>query len=431
MERLLPYSDVVTALSHALDLRGGQRPGHSVRTTLIGMEIGAALQLGSREMADLYYALLLTHGGGSFLGVPSRHEIHESSELALDLGFSEETASAVRHAAERWNGTGRPDGLRGWEIPLLSRICGVARVADRALTAGGVAEVRELLTALQGRRLDPDLVKLVRGWSHRDVWWADVRASRRAEALRDVEPDHGRRLLSEDDVDRMAEVFARVIDTKGSYTYNHSLRVAEIARAIGRRRGVSPRELRRLYRGGLLHDIGKLALPRLVLHKPQALSPEQVALIRSHPVHSHEILKSVEAFADVAEIAAFHHERLDGTGYPWGFGAESLDEACRTVAVADMYEALTVDRPYRPAMSKDQALEVLRLEAQRRVDPDLVDTLAGCLDAKGGLLPDPPPGVVSIHVRTSAERRPEDTNSAPRMTVQGDSCRRWGWVRVS
>ncbi|UCC24648.1 MAG: HD domain-containing protein [Gemmatimonadales bacterium] len=431
MRRLLPYSDVVTALSHALDLRGGQRPGHSVRTALIGMEIGAGLQLSEADRSDLYYALLLTHRGGSFLEAASRREIDEASDLALDLGFSPNTALAIRHAGERWNGTGRPEGLSRSRIPLLARICAVARVTDRALTEGGVPEIQELLSALRGSRLDPHLVDLVLSWAHREEWWADVRASRRPAALHEVEPDRGRRLLGEDEVDRMAETFARVIDTKSSFTYDHSRRVGEIARAIGRRRGVSDREARRLYRAGLLHDIGKLALPNLLLHKPQALSPEQVALIRSHPLHSYEILRYVEAFSDVAALAAYHHERLDGTGYPWGVAAESLDEACRTLAVADMYEALTVDRPYRPAMSVEQALDVLRTEAKRRVDPELVETLAGCLDAEGRLLPDPPAGVVSIHTRTSTGRPRIRSGNARQGALQGDTCLRWGWVRVS
>ena len=137
--------------------------------------------------------------------------------------------------------------------------------------------------------------------------------------------------------------------------------------------------LRYLKLAGLLHDIGKLGVSNRILEKPGRLDDAERREIELHPLHTWEILSRVEAFAAFARTAAVHHEKLDGSGYPWGLTAPELDSPSRVLAVADIYEALTADRPYRAGMTVERALSILRSEAPARVCGEAVDALAACV----------------------------------------------------
>ena len=170
-------------------------------------------------------------------------------------------------------------------------------------------------------------------------------------------------------LDRIAEAFARVVDAKSPFTARHSERVADIAVGIGRRLGFHPDTLRDLRRAGLLHDVGKLAVDNLILDKPGRLTEEGLAVVRRHPVHSRKILELAPCFAPIAALAANHHERLDGRGYPRGLGAADLDPPMRVLAVADVFEALTASRPYRQALPVEAALEIIARDVPHSLDP--------------------------------------------------------------
>ena len=143
---------------------------------------------------------------------------------------------------------------------------------------------------------------------------------------------------------------------KSPYTYRHSANVAALARGIGRQMGVGDLEERRLVRAGLLHDIGKLGVSNRILDKPGRLTDEERTVVERHPLYTMEILERVSAFEELLKTAAYHHERLDGSGYPWRLAGSQLDAAARTLAVANVYEALTADRPYRAPLTPDAAL---------------------------------------------------------------------------
>ena len=151
--------------------------------------------------------------------------------------------------------------------------------------------------------------------------------------------------------------------------------VAGYAVAIGDRMDFDPVRLRSLRRAGLLHDIGKLGVSNLILDKPGRLTDAEVAEVRRHPLYTEQILTRVAPFADIAATAAAHHERLDGGGYHRGIRAELLPLEARILAVADVYEALTADRPYRAAMPREEALRALWRDAGSAFAPDCVAAL--------------------------------------------------------
>jgi len=202
-----------------------------------------------------------------------------------------------------------------------------------------------------------------------------------------LEPADRRLVADEARLGSVAEAFALVVDAKSPYTFRHSARVAQLARAAGERAGLAAQDLSDLHRAGLLHDIGKLAIPNSILDKAGPLTDAERSEIERHPEISRQVLERVPAFARIAELAAAHHEKLDGSGYPRGLTGAELSESARLLAVADVYEALTADRPYRRAMSSEVALAVLRDEAEvGKLCVDSVGALEAALGARRDLV---------------------------------------------
>jgi len=199
------------------------------------------------------------------------------------------------------------------------------------------------------------------------------------------------RLLDADDarLDRIAIAFAGVIDAKSPWTYRHSDRASVIAASLAAELGAGPETLDDLRRAALLHDIGKLAISNRILDKAGRLTDAEFAKVREHPLVTGEILGRVPGFRHLASLASAHHERLDGRGYPYGLTGAELDMPKRVLAVADVYEAITSERPYRPAMSSKQALAILREEAPHRLDADACAALTGLVDRPGMVGRDP------------------------------------------
>ena len=443
-------SGVIGALSYALDITEGQPAGHAVRSCMIGMRIAEELQLPARARSDLFYALLLKDAGCSanaermaaLFGADDQHAKRTSTlidwsrplhtfvwllrtvapsgsladrfaqlraikgegdlarkfietrcdrgaEIARMLYLTEETACAIRSLDEHWDGRGMPDGLAGEEIPLLARVLCLAQTAEVFYAAGGIKAARAVAKRRRGRWFDPALVDALLAVCRDAAFWTtlerpDVSGWEPADLL-----------MVADDVrlDRIAEAFARVIDAKSPFTARHSERVAEIAVAIGDALGFDAVTRRDLRRAGLLHDVGKLAISNLILDKPGKLTAAEYALVKEHPVHSLEILQRAPCFASIAALAANHHERIDGTGYPRGLGGDDLDMPMRVLAVADVYEALTADRPYRGPLPVEKALHIVALEVPGRLDREAFAALERVLGRRTDPLA---PGVLTI-----------------------------------
>ncbi len=165
---------------------------------------------------------------------------------------------------------------------------------------------------------------------------------------------------------------ARAIDAKSHWTLGHSERVAKLAIKIGRVVGLSPKELDVLHRGALLHDIGKIGIPTAILDKPGNLTHEEIRVIRTHPRAGARILEPITGYAEVVPIVLQHHERYDGLGYPDGIAGEAISFGGRILAVADVFDALISDRPYRPAWGRDRIIEFIWQAAGHHFDPRAV-----------------------------------------------------------
>ncbi len=168
---------------------------------------------------------------------------------------------------------------------------------------------------------------------------------------------------------------ARVVDAKSSWTAGHSERVADMAVRIGKVMGLSEKDLVTLNKAGLLHDIGKVRTPRSILNKPGKLTEEEFDIIRKHPEDSSRILEPITPYRDIIPAVIQHHERFDGKGYPYGLSGRGISLCGRILAVADSFDAMVSDRPYRKGKSMDAVLREIREEAGKQFDPKVVDAL--------------------------------------------------------
>ncbi len=175
------------------------------------------------------------------------------------------------------------------------------------------------------------------------------------------------------------EALALAIDAKDQTTPNHIGRVQAYATGLARALGMSGTDAQAVRTAALLHDIGKLAIPDHILAKPGPLTPEEFQKVRIHPEVGAEILRSVQFPYPVAPLVLSHHERWDGRGYPSGLKEHGIPIGARIICIADYFEALTSDRPYHKALSRDGAAEVLKQEAGKALDPRLVDVFVGIL----------------------------------------------------
>lgn len=441
-------SGVVAALSHALDLTEGQPRGHAGRTCLLGMRLARDIRLPAAQRPSLYYALLLKdagcssssarmseifggvddlelkragklvdfsrpsealrfvrdHAGSGTRGVRHAREVivaaiqfaasggaivearcDRGARIVAGLGFPDAAAEAVRALDEHWDGTGRPARLEGEAIPILARIACLAQTVDVFLTAFGRTAARDMVRDRHGRWFDPDIASAFLAIRDGDAIWTDLDAANDPSAVAEAAPDNGIRVAGDDDLDRIAAAFAEVIDAKSPYTFNHSTGVAAYAATLGHELGMPQDEIRSLRRAALLHDIGKLGVPNTILDKPGKLTDEEFATVRSHPRHTEEILSKVAAFAPIAFVAGAHHERLDGRGYHRGIGGDQLPIEARILAVADVFEAMSADRPYRAGMSIDRILGIMREDVGSAFCGACVEALHSCVDR--GLVP--------------------------------------------
>ena len=436
----LRLAEIVGALSHALDLTDGQPAGHSVRCCFIGMHVGAAIGLPETAMSDLFYTLLLKDLGcssnaaricklfvtddhafkrnvklvdnslpqlmnfiaantavSSGLGERLRtlvkvamqggsidHDLIQTrcergAVIARRMRFPEAVARGILDLDEHWDGRGQPLGRRGEAISIHARIALLAQVVDVFNTTTGSAAAITEVRRRSGKWFDPRLVAAFCQVAEDPDFWSALAASGLERQVFELEPRSKVQPVDEALLDDIADGFAQVIDAKSPFTSGHSKRVALVTELIATEMGMSPARTRALVRSALLHDIGKLGVSTRILDKPGRLDESEWRAIQRHPELGAGILSRIDAFRGAAEVAANHHEKLDGSGYPLGLDARDLNLETRIVTVADIFDALTAERPYRPAMSTAEALAIMRRDVGARLDARCFDALVRSL----------------------------------------------------
>ncbi|MES1179330.1 MAG: HD-GYP domain-containing protein [Myxococcales bacterium] len=417
----LPLAKLIGALSYALDITEGQPPGHCVRCCLIGMRIGRAIGLPDASLWELYYTLLLKDVGcssnaaricelymtddiafkrdfkwvdGSFpqvvrfvlghmglgAGLIDKFKVLLSSmrtreeaaqelvstrcqrgaSIARRLRFHERVAQGIHSLDEHWNGKGRPEHLVGEAIPIYSRIALLAQVVDVFHTSGGREAALEEAQARRGTWFEPRLVDALATLGAEDDLWSMLGAPNLSDSVFAAEPALKQIQVDEDYLDAVAAAFGEIVDSKSPYTAGHSGRVALYTDLIAAELGLSAERRRWLYRGALLHDVGKLGVSNAILDKPGKLDAAEWVAVKKHAVFTEEILSRIPQFAELAVVAAAHHERLDGKGYPRGISETEITLETRIITTADIFDAITAERPYRAAVPLEKTLDIMR-----------------------------------------------------------------------
>jgi putative nucleotidyltransferase with HDIG domain len=424
-------SEVLAGLSCALDITEGQRQGHAARSCIIGMRLAGIIGLSAAERSALFYALLMkdlgcssnaarfaalfaaddrtlkadltsidwSHAYQSFefvarhvapgqfwlrrvwrlLAVMARgpqgaREVvvtrcERGAEIARLLGFADPTVEAIRALDEHWDGRGQPYALRRHDIPLFGRILNLAQTMEVFATMHGASAAYDVARARRGTWFDPDLVDALFSIPADGSFWRQLATHDTMAEVGLIEPEDRLLHVNEDALDNIAEAFARVVDAKSPWTYDHSQGVARVAGRIAEKLGMPAPALRQFRRAALLHDLGKLGVSSLILDKPGKLTEEEFAAMRRHPEATHQILSRVGCFEPLAGIAAAHHERLDGRGYHRGLVGSDVSLEARILCVADICDALMMSRPYRAGLAPDRVLDILGAQVGAAIDP--------------------------------------------------------------
>jgi HD-GYP domain-containing protein (c-di-GMP phosphodiesterase class II) len=246
---------------------------------------------------------------------------------------------------------------------------------------GGREAATSLARGRRGKTLDPDIVDAFLRVSSRFSFWAGLEDESVWLRVREMEPESPYRYLRADRLDDVATAFADFADLKSMYSAGHSRRVAALAARTATQMALPPNHVTTIRRAALLHDLGLVAVPAFVLHKPSdRLAPAELDTLRLHPHHTERILARMPVFSPLCSIVAAHHERMDGNGYPRGLRGEQVPIGARVLAVADVFDELTHVRPEGPALPPQSALAALVAESGTRFDAAVLDALAQILD---------------------------------------------------
>jgi HD-GYP domain-containing protein (c-di-GMP phosphodiesterase class II)/DNA-binding CsgD family transcriptional regulator len=442
--------DLLGALSLMGDMALGLSAGHGARATYLGMRIARDVGLSIDQQADLFYAGLLIDAGctawtsqaaaailgdeiearrdlfffrdptdprdmltwlahyvaaGERLGVRITRAVdftmrgrqfmleglqnsaETAARFARRLDRSSGVQEALRFAFERWDGRG-PQGRRCDLIPIISRITYAAIFLEVFHGVGGRSAALEVARARRGKDLDPLVVDAFVRLSDKESFWEAFESEAIWSFVREMEPDSPFRYFDSERLDEAASAFADIADLKSFYSAGHSRRVAAQAESLAAAMHVSGEDAVVIRRAALLHDVGLVAIPSFILHKPhERLTAAEWEMMRLHPYHAERVLARVPAFSPLCPIVAAHHEQPDGNGYFRGLRDNDIPYPAHILAVADRFDELTHEGPGRKRLSADVALEVMQREGGSRLSADVLAALRDC--AERGLSEEP------------------------------------------
>ena len=417
-------AELASAFAQALDLAEGHQPGHAARVCYIALNLAQALGLAAKEQRATCYAAFL-HDAGAVAAsaelcrlmnvseetifnrspemspqelaleiAPANAEAvvkvlrahpEGSAQVARDLSCDATVQEAIVTHHERWDGHGYPQALSGDAIPIVGRLVAAADAIEFLISGDGSALVarRNLLATLSehaGNALDPELVQQMRTLARSDAFWLGLYNDDLCRAVATSCPEEPADIeQSLAYLHAFANVFAGLADSKGDNTEHHSQRTADVADRLAEALGFGEGRREMLRVATLLHNVGLLGVPARVIAKPDILSLTEMEAMRKHPTYSQMVLEALPGLEEAARWVGAHHERPDGKGYPEMWDEELIPLEARIISVADTYVALTSTRPYRRALSHEDAQQVLEGGAGSQLDRKLVKLLCSLL----------------------------------------------------
>ncbi|CDH44116.1 HD-GYP domain-containing protein [Candidatus Contendibacter odensensis] len=386
----IDLGQAIHALADALDLVGVDEVLHGKRAGLMALQCGRGLHLNDPELEDLFHVGLLHDCAVSSTTVHRRlvneldwegAEFHcvRGAEMLGQFPPLAHLAPVIRYHHTHWS------VLRTLELPkstavlanliyLVDRVDALATPYydhDLLLIRHGI---RDTIWKLGGSFFASDLVALFMELSDNEAFWLSLESRHLIRFIYERERQSRIIPISFPELRQLALLFAWVVDAKSPYTMEHSLGTARLARFLAERADLPVETCEKIEIAGLLHDLGKLRVPDEILEKPGALTREERALIQRHSFETYQILRGITGLEDITLWAAYHHETPDGRGYPFHRSGVELTVEMRIIAVADVFQALAQQRPYRKPLSPDQILEMLgTFVGQNRLDGNVVE----------------------------------------------------------
>ncbi|MBF7081833.1 HD domain-containing protein [Desulfallas sp. Bu1-1] len=380
---------LLSALSLAMDYNRTGLMRHHQRVALLSLYLAGEMQMTGEDRMRLFCSAVIHDAGTSTFREKAKlehfevtdpwHHCEKGFALLHNTGILAPLAEVILHHHDRWDGNNR-SGLAGDSIPLASRIIFLAdRVDVLAQRPGNILDYREeivrTITAHSGTMFDPDLVEIFIQVARKECLWLDLTSQY-------IDYHLQRRLgacpviIGPEEITGISRIFAEIIDGKSPYTYRHSRLVAEVAAYLARRAGFDEARQKNMYVAGLLHDLGKLSIPEEILEKPGALSAREFNLIKQHTYITHLILGGIDGMEEINLWASYHHEKLNGEGYPFRIKGENLSPGSRIMAVADIFSALVENRPYRAGLPRSKVENILAGQVSAgAIDGDIVHLL--------------------------------------------------------
>ncbi|AQS57768.1 HD-GYP domain-containing protein [Desulforamulus ferrireducens] len=365
------YYKLLSSLSLAMDFSSRGLLRHHQRVALIALQIGRLYGLNQDQMEKLFTAAILHDAGSStwqekqqlleYSAIETLSHCQKGFQLFHRHPIFHNIAEIILYHHERWDGYNST--LTKTDIPIESRIIHLADridvlIKEDAYILGQKKHICQTITAGSGKLFDPLLVEAFSDLSERECFWLDLHSEFVNEVLSHHCPVSTKR-LGILEIASVAQTMSKVIDFKSPYTRKHSAGVAQMSYFLGQKAGFTPEHCDILKVAGLLHDLGKLGIPDAILDKPGKLTADEFDIMRKHTYYTYHILNMVDGFETINHYASCHHEKLNGRGYPFKLDGQELKTGARIVAVADIFTALTEDRPYRPALDKKLVMGII------------------------------------------------------------------------
>ncbi|MBP1736594.1 MAG: phosphohydrolase [Oscillospiraceae bacterium] len=361
--------DLLKCLSSAQDLVNKELTNHHHQVAYLSYRIAEHINLSYEEKRNIILAGLL-HDIGALAMNESLAEIEDSSATAYNHAYVgsmllsefeplKQAAELIKYHHHPWNA-----GTPAHNIPIGShilhiadRICVLMRPEENILLQ--VPQLVEHIKEKRGTQFSPELVDCVEELQHLEYIWLDLMYNYPMNQL-DYPWISSLAALNIDEIIDFSMIFSRIIDFRSSFTANHSAGVAKTAERLAQLFGYSEHECKMMLIAGYLHDLGKLAIDNSILEKPSGLTVKEYHIVKSHPFYTYRILNVIEGFDIISKWAAYHHEKPDGSGYPFHLDDSNLPLGSKIVAVADVFTAITENRPYRKGMSDEACISILR-----------------------------------------------------------------------
>lgn len=379
--------NLILSLSDTLDLAFYSLAMHQQRTAFIAWELAKRAKLEGKRIENVFIAGLL-HDIGA-LSIEEKISLHDNETLETEPHcirgqhlfksnpWLAPCADLVRYHHRDWVTCKEPrDAPEVFDSQLLFLADYLERQIDRKTYILHQDEVlRSRLKKLAGKQISSDIVDLFLELSRREEFWLDLTSPH----LYSLLLHNGPFQTIEVDINNIA-IFAKllgmIVDFKSPFTATHSSGVAQCSMLLAEIVGMSETEVKLMEIAGLLHDLGKLVVPNSILEKPSGLTHAEMAVMKQHTYHTFSIFSTIGGLQMIAEWGAYHHERLDGKGYPFRRKAHEINLGARIMAVSDIFTALAEDRPYRKGMGTGRIKTILQEQASRGIqDPRIIKLL--------------------------------------------------------